>query len=111
MNLSGENPTTTSTAAVPWGMAYLDLDGFQVDRDLIAAFPAKTLFETGTLPLDRSGDRVRVAVSDPHNFAALDELTAFSGFLLEPSRSRSESDSTIAPSNTGRWWWHGRRGK
>ena len=84
MNLSGENPTTTSTAAVPWGMAYLDLDGFQVNRDLIAAFPAKTLFETGTLPLDRSGDRVRVAVSDPHNFAALDELTAFSGFLLEP---------------------------
>ncbi len=65
-------------------MAFMDLDGFAVDRELIAAFPAKSLYETGTLPLDRSGDRVRVAVSDPHNFSALDELTAFSGFLLEP---------------------------
>ncbi len=83
VNLSSDN-SAASTAAIPWGMAFLDLEGFQVDRTLVAAFPAKTLFETGTLPLDRSGDRVRVAVSDPNNFAALDELTAFSGFLLEP---------------------------
>lgn len=83
MKLSGENPTTSANP-IPWGMAFVDLEGFEVDRALIAAFPAKTLFETSTLPLDKIGDRVRIAVSDPHNFTALDELTAFSGFLLEP---------------------------
>lgn len=85
MSLTGENTNDAKSAmAVPWGMAYLDLDGFAVDRALITAFPAKTLFDSGALPLDRDGDRVRIAVSNPNDFAALDELTAFSGFVLEP---------------------------
>ncbi len=89
--LRGENPVTAinkdptpQAISVPWGMVYLDLDGFQVDRSLVATFPAKSLFDTGAIPLNRVGDRVRIAVSNPDDFGALEEMTALSGFMLEP---------------------------
>lgn len=62
----------------------LDLEGVVLDKELIASFPSKTLFESCSIPIQKVGDRVRIAISDLHNYSALDELTAFSGFMLDP---------------------------
>lgn len=83
-NMDNQLTTEAPVAIANWGMEFVELDGFQFDRELIGQFPAKTLNETVALPLLRNGDRVKIAVSDPTNFEALDELTAFSGYLLDP---------------------------
>ncbi len=61
---------------------YVDLEGFEVDAELVNAFPAAVLFEHEYLPLSRSGNQVTIAVGDPLSVEPLDELTAATGFFL-----------------------------
>ncbi len=65
-------------------MQVVDIESIAIDTSLIGLFPAKSLTDACALPLYRQSDRVVVAIVDGTNFAALDELTAFSGLLLEP---------------------------
>ncbi|MCC6511633.1 MAG: type II/IV secretion system protein [Pirellulaceae bacterium] len=74
----------STEAARVWGLDYVELSEFTPEVELLACFPAPALFRHAVLPLTRSGDRVRIALSDPRNFGVLEELTAFSGVLLEP---------------------------
>jgi general secretion pathway protein E len=74
----------STEAARAWGLDYVELSEFTPEVELLSRFPAPALFRHAVLPLTRSGDRVRIALSDPRNFGVLEELTAFSGVLLEP---------------------------
>ena len=82
------NPT--ADLARQFGMQFLDLEDFQVDHELVCSFPVQELFRESVLPLDRDGQRVRVAIADPFNLEALDALTSKSGFFLEAVLSRIE---------------------
>ena len=70
------------------GMAVIDLKDFEVEPGLLADFPAAPLFRHALLPLHRRGDRVVIAVSDPFDLEALDELTTLSGRQLIPALAR-----------------------
>ncbi len=61
---------------------YVDLEGFEVNTELVNMFPAAVLFEHGYLPLSRSGKQVTIAVADPLTVEPIDELTAATGFFL-----------------------------
>lgn len=74
----------SAEGARQWGLEFVELNDFVPSADLLATFPAPVLFRHAVLPLDRRGERVRIALSDPRNFGVLEELTAFSGVLLEP---------------------------
>ncbi len=67
-----------------WGMQRIDLQTLTLDADVLALFPAQVLFRHAVLPLYRTGQRVVIALCDPHNISVIEELTAFSGVLLEP---------------------------
>ncbi len=77
-----------SALADELGMQYLDLKEVVVDADLLSKFPTSVVFRHSLLPIARKNGRVLVATSDPFDLEALDELSAVSGFRLEPVLSR-----------------------
>lgn len=82
-----------------FGMRFVELDEVQVDRDLIALFPTSAIFRHTALPLRRNGDRVEIAISDPFDLEAIDELSTLSGLRLEPVLARrAELDRLIKQS-------------
>ncbi|HAW30000.1 MAG TPA: general secretion pathway protein GspE, partial [Planctomycetaceae bacterium] len=66
------------------GMKYFELKDYQVDKVLLAQFPATPIFRNALLPLQRNNGRVLVASADPFDFEAIDELSSLSGLDLEP---------------------------
>src|SRR5712691_4807897 len=70
--------------AAEFGLEFVDLEGHQVDRELLSCFPSRELFQHFVLPLKRHKRGAVVATSDPCNWEALDELSAASGLALEP---------------------------
>lgn len=66
-----------------YGMEFIDLESFTVDAELLSHFPSQELFRESILPLNRSSMRVRVAIADPLNLGALEELTSRSGLYLD----------------------------
>ena len=70
--------------AVELGMRYVEIKKEQIDRELLVQFPTTAVFKHALLPLARKNGSVQVACSDPFNLEALEELSAVSGFHLEP---------------------------
>ncbi|MCA9116998.1 MAG: Flp pilus assembly complex ATPase component TadA [Planctomycetaceae bacterium] len=69
---------------------YVDLTNYEVDPTLISRFPTTAIFRHSVLPLERQNGHAVVAVSDPFNLEALDELTALSGLPLRPALALRE---------------------
>jgi general secretion pathway protein E len=65
-------------------MDFIDLKDFQVDRGLIHRFPTTAIFRHEVLPLESHNGRITVAISDPFDLEALDELGALGGCRIEP---------------------------
>lgn len=66
-----------------FGMRFVDLSNFVVDRELLHCFPSNELFRRNVLPIGNSGHVVQVATANPLDLEGLDELSALSGFPLE----------------------------
>lgn len=65
-------------------MQVVDVRELEIDPDLLARFPTKALFHHVALPLARENGHVTVAVSDPFDTAAADELSVLSGLAIRP---------------------------
>ncbi len=87
MGLVSEEDALTALAD-ELGMRYVDLKGLDIDLELLTKFPTSVVFRHSLLPISRKNGRVLVATSDPFDLEALDELSAISGFRLEPVLSR-----------------------
>ena len=83
------------------GMAVVDLKDFEIEPGLLAEFPAAPLFRHALLPLHRRGGRVVVAVSDPFDLEALDELTTLSGLQLIPALARRADIEELIKAHLG----------
>ncbi|MFM7037645.1 MAG: GspE/PulE family protein [Planctomycetaceae bacterium] len=70
--------------AARYGMDFQDLESLTVDLPLLRVFPRQDLFREKILPLTRAGRRVRVAVANPLNIEALQDLTVATGLYLDP---------------------------
>ena len=83
------------------GMRYVDLKGFEVDRELLSRFPTTAIFRHWLLPLSRNNGRVTIATSDPFELESLDELSSLSGFRLEPVLARRADVVELIKNNLG----------
>lgn len=83
------------------GMQFVDLRDFQVDRELLSKFPTTAVFRHTLVPLRRENGRVSVAISDPFDLEALDELSSLSGFRLDPVLARREDVVQLIKDNLG----------
>jgi type IV pilus assembly protein PilB len=70
-------------ASQEFGVPLLDLDAVNVDLDAIRLVNDKLLLKHRVLPLVRRGKRLHVAVSDPTNLHAIDEIKFQTGLSIE----------------------------
>jgi type IV pilus assembly protein PilB len=70
-------------ASQEFGVPLLDLDAIQPDLDTVKLVSDKLLAKHRVLPLVRRGKRLFVAVSDPTNLHALDEIKFQTGLSIE----------------------------
>jgi type IV pilus assembly protein PilB len=70
-------------AAHEFGVALLDLDAVTIDLDTVRLVNDKLLARHRILPLVKRGKRLHVAVSDPTNLHALDEIKFQTGLAIE----------------------------
>jgi type IV pilus assembly protein PilB len=70
-------------ASQEFGVPLLDLDAIQPDLDIVRLVSDKLLAKHRVLPLARRGKRLFVAVSDPTNLHALDEIKFQTGLSVE----------------------------
>ncbi|MCK9529623.1 MAG: type IV-A pilus assembly ATPase PilB [Gammaproteobacteria bacterium] len=63
-----------NAAAQEFGVPLLDIGAFDVDQEVIKLVDEKLMRAHHALPLYKRGNRLFVAVSDPTNLAALDEI-------------------------------------
>ncbi|HET7204221.1 MAG TPA: type IV-A pilus assembly ATPase PilB [Steroidobacteraceae bacterium] len=70
-------------ASQEFGAPLIDLDAIQPDLDTVRIVSEKMLRKHRVLPLVKRGKRLFVAVSDPTNLHALDEVKFATGFSIE----------------------------
>jgi type IV pilus assembly protein PilB len=70
-------------ASQEFGVPLLDLDALQPDMDTVKLVSDKLLQKHRVLPLLKRGKRLFVAVSDPTNLHALDEIKFQTGLAIE----------------------------
>ncbi|MFO1510858.1 MAG: type IV-A pilus assembly ATPase PilB [Steroidobacteraceae bacterium] len=70
-------------AASEFGVPLLDLDSLAVDLDLVRLVNDKLLAKHRVLPLFRRGKRMFLAVADPTNLHAIDEIKFATGLGIE----------------------------
>jgi type IV pilus assembly protein PilB len=71
-------------ASHEFGVPLLDLDSLELDIDVIKAVDQKLISKHRVLPLIRRGKRLFLAVSDPTNLQAIDEIKFQSGYRIDP---------------------------
>ena len=67
-----------------FGVPFIDLGRFDVDTAAIALLPAATARKYETVPLSRTGAALAVAMCDPANVFAVDDIEFMTGCRVEP---------------------------
>ncbi|MBM2853382.1 MAG: type pilus assembly ATPase PilB [Steroidobacteraceae bacterium] len=70
-------------AAQEFGVPLLDLDAVNIDLDIVRLVNDKLMAKHRILPLVKRGKRLHVAVSDPTNLHAVDEIKFQTGLAIE----------------------------
>lgn len=70
-------------------MPVVDLADIQIDPELIQKVPVKAIFQRHCLPLRRENGTLTVAIADPLDLRAVDELRLLMGCRVEPVLARA----------------------
>lgn len=62
----------------------IDLSAFEVDSSVIKLVPAETAQKYQILPLSRAGATLTIAMTDPTNVFAMDDIKFMTGYNVEP---------------------------
>lgn len=71
-------------AAMEFGVPLLDLSTLYLDSIPIGLVPEKLIRQHHALPIQKRGNRLFIAISDPMNLVALDEIKFNTGMSTEP---------------------------
>jgi type IV pilus assembly protein PilB len=74
----------TSLLSRQYGVPSINLDHFEVDPAIIKIIPAETARKYQILPLSRSGATLTIAMADPTNVFAMDDIKFMTGYNVEP---------------------------
>ena len=62
----------------------INLAQFEIDRSVIKLIPAETALKYEIVPLSRSGATLTIAMTDPTNVFAMDDIKFMTGYNVEP---------------------------
>jgi type IV pilus assembly protein PilB len=73
-----------SARAAQLGLPFVDLTEYPVDRSAVALVPMQLLRRYEVLPIGRDGDRLMLAMADPRDVLALDDVRAAVRMQVRP---------------------------
>ncbi len=74
----------TAVLSRQYGVPSINLSYFEVDTNVIKLIPMETAMKYQILPLSRVGSSLTVAMVDPTNVFAMDDIKFMTGFNIEP---------------------------
>jgi len=74
----------TAVLSRQYGVPSINLAYFEVDANVIKLIPMETSMKYQILPLSRVGSSLTVAMVDPTNVFAMDDIKFMTGFNIEP---------------------------
>jgi type IV pilus assembly protein PilB len=74
----------TSLLSRQYGVPSINLEHFEVDPNIVKIIPAETARKYQVLPLSRSGATLTIAMADPTNVFAMDDIKFMTGYNVEP---------------------------
>lgn len=69
---------------VQYGFPYLPLDNYEIDREIIKILPLEIVKKCGAIPLDKIGATLTVAMVNPLNVSALEEIEKLAKCTVQP---------------------------
>jgi type IV pilus assembly protein PilB len=66
-----------------YGVPSISLKDFEISEDVIKLVPKQTAVKHGVLPVNRAGSSLIIAMSDPSNILALDDIKFSTGYNVE----------------------------
>ncbi len=79
------------TLAEHFGVASIDLEDIEIDEEVIRVVPAELARKYTILPLSRAAARITLAMMDPTNVFALDDIKFMTGYSVEPVLASEEA--------------------
>jgi type IV pilus assembly protein PilB len=67
-----------------FGVPAVSLDGIKIDESIIKIIPADVARKYTILPIAKTGAKVTIAMSDPTNVFAMDDIRFMTGYNVEP---------------------------
>jgi type IV pilus assembly protein PilB len=74
----------TSLLSKQYGVPSINLSQFEIDAAVIKLIPADTAHKYQIIPLSRSGATLTIAITDPTNVFAMDDIKFMTGYNVEP---------------------------
>jgi type IV pilus assembly protein PilB len=74
----------TALLSRQYGVPSINLSDFEIDQAVIKLVPAETAQKYQILPLSRAGATLTIAMTDPTNVFAMDDLKFMTGYNVEP---------------------------
>ena len=73
----------TQFVAKQYGVPSINLQDFEVDAEVIALIPKDVARKHTVVPVNRAGSSLIVAISDPANIYAIDDIKFLTGYTVE----------------------------
>ncbi len=83
------------------GIPFLQLGEASIDEDVAKAIPQSVVQRYNAVPIRRSGNRLTVAMSDPSNVFALDDIRLITGYEIDPMLATAEDISALMSGSDG----------
>ncbi|MCA1563569.1 MAG: Flp pilus assembly complex ATPase component TadA, partial [Acidobacteria bacterium] len=74
----------TALLSKQYGVPSINLTQFEVDASVIKLIPSETAHKYQIVPLSRSGATLTIAMTDPTNVFAMDDIKFMTGYNVEP---------------------------
>jgi type IV pilus assembly protein PilB len=74
----------TAVLSRQYGVPAITLDQFELDAEVVRLVPGDTALKYLVLPVGRSGNTLTLAMSDPTNVFAMDDIKFMTGLQIEP---------------------------
>ncbi len=74
----------TSFLSRQYGVPSINLSHFEIDANVIKLIPSEIAQKHQVIPINRTGNVLTVAMADPSNIFAIDDIKFMTGFKVEP---------------------------
>src|SRR5258708_27533244 len=88
----------TALLSKQYGVPSINLTQFEIDPAVIKLIPPETAHKYQIVPLSRAGATLTIAMTDPTNVFAMDDIKFMTGYNVEPVVA-SEAAAIAAPHN------------